>query len=101
MTQPANGTVIITGGGTGLTYQPNPNYCNNPPGTSPDTFTYTLNGGSTATVSITVTCVNDAPVAADFTFNGANAAIGNTALVINDPTDAATEPGRRRKDRRW
>ena len=43
-------------------------------------------------MSITVTCVNDPPVAADFTFNGANAAIGNTALVINDPTDAAPNP---------
>ena len=31
VTQPANGTVVITGGGTGLTYQPNPNYCNSPP----------------------------------------------------------------------
>ncbi|MFO1351233.1 MAG: Ig-like domain-containing protein [Gammaproteobacteria bacterium] len=62
VTQPANGAVVITGAGTGLTYQPNPNYCNNPPGTTLDTFTYTLNGGSTATVSVTVTCVNDAPV---------------------------------------
>jgi len=63
VTQPANGTVVITGGGTGLTYQPNANYCNNPPGTSPDTFTYTLNGGSTGTVSVTVTCVDDPPTA--------------------------------------
>ena len=47
MTQPANGTVVITGGGTGLTYDPSANYCNEPPGTTPDTFTYTLNGGST------------------------------------------------------
>ena len=62
VTQPANGTVVITGGGTGLTYQPNPNYCNTPPGTALDTFTYTLTGGSTATVSVTVTCVNDEPV---------------------------------------
>ena len=31
----------------------------------PDTFTYTLNGGSTATVSVTVTCVYDPPVADD------------------------------------
>ena len=63
VTQPANGTVVITGGGTGLTYKPNANYCNDPPGTTPDTFTYTLTpGGSTATVSMTVTCVNDAPV---------------------------------------
>jgi hypothetical protein len=62
VTQPANGTVVITGGGTGLTYQVNPNYCNNPPGTSLDTFTYTLSpGGSSATVTMTVTCVNDDP----------------------------------------
>ena len=45
VTQPANGTVVITGGGTGLTYEPNANYCNKPPGTTPDSFTYTLNGG--------------------------------------------------------
>ena len=40
---------MLTGGGTGLTYQPDPNYCNTPPGTSPDTFTYTLTGGGPAT----------------------------------------------------
>ena len=45
VTQPANGTVVITGGGTGLTYAPSANYCNTPPGTTPDSFTYTLNGG--------------------------------------------------------
>ncbi|WP_183101232.1 Ig-like domain-containing protein, partial [Nocardioides pelophilus] len=90
VTQPANGTVVITGGGSGLTYQPSPNYCNDPPGTTPDTFTYTLTpDGDTATVSVTVTCVNDAPVADDETFNGPNAAVGNTVLVMNDPTDGA------------
>jgi hypothetical protein len=61
ITQPTNGTVAITGGGTGLTYQPNANYCNNPPGAPLDTFTYTLNGGSIGTVTMTVTCVNDPP----------------------------------------
>ena len=66
VTQPANGTVVITSGGDGLTYQPNPNYCNDPAGATPDTFTYTLTpGGSTATVSVTVTCVDDPPVAVD------------------------------------
>ena len=45
VTQPAHGTVAITGGGTGLTYQPNANYCND--GNPTDDFTYTLNGGST------------------------------------------------------
>ncbi|HSX59021.1 MAG TPA: Ig-like domain-containing protein, partial [Tahibacter sp.] len=74
VTQPANGVVVITGGGTGLTYQPNPNYCNNPPGTTLDTFTYTLTpGGSTATVSVTVTCVVDNPVA-----------VNDTATVVED-----------------
>src|SRR6185369_11477186 len=59
----ANGVVVITGGGTGLTYAPNANYCNNPPGTF-DTFTYTLTpGGSSTTVSVSVTCVDDPPVA--------------------------------------
>jgi cadherin-like protein/Big-like domain-containing protein/cadherin domain-containing protein/hemolysin type calcium-binding protein len=89
VTGPANGTVLITGGGSGLTYKPNANYCNDPPGTTPDTFTYTLNGGSTATVSMTVTCVNDAPVADDEAFTAADSAVGNTSLVGNDPTDGA------------
>ena len=89
VTQPTNGTVASPAAGTGLTYQPNANYCNNPPGTTLSTFTYTLNGGSSATVSVTVTCVNDAPVADDETFNGANSAVGNTSLVVNDPDDGA------------
>jgi hypothetical protein len=88
VTQPANGTVVITGGGTGLTYAPNANYCNDPPATTLNTFTYTLTpGGSTATVSMTVTCVNDAPTAGDDTFTAASSAVGNTALVVNAPGD--------------
>ena len=59
VTQPAHGTVAITGGGTGLTYTPDANYCND--GSPTDNFTYTLNGGSTATVAVTVTCVDDDP----------------------------------------
>ncbi len=95
-TDPANGTVVLTGGSpgahTGLTYEPDPNYCNDPPGTTPDTFTYTLNGGSTATVSITVTCVNDVPVADDETFNGNDSAHGNTTMQVDDPTDNKSAP---------
>ncbi|MES1245462.1 MAG: cadherin domain-containing protein [Acidobacteriota bacterium] len=64
-TPPVNGTVVLTGGTpgahTGLTYQPNPDYCNNPPGTTLDTFTYALTLGMSATVSMTVNCENDAP----------------------------------------
>lgn len=52
-----NGTVTFTA--TSLTYKSNPNYCND--GTPTDTFTYSLNGGSIATVFVTVTCVNDPP----------------------------------------
>ncbi|WP_183407929.1 tandem-95 repeat protein [Nocardioides marmoriginsengisoli] len=67
---PGHGTVVLTGGSagahTGLTYAPDAGYCNDPTGGPADTFTYTLRGGSTATVSITVTCaVNTAPVIAD------------------------------------
>jgi hypothetical protein len=95
-TDPANGTVVLTGGSpgahTGLTYQPDPNYCNNPPNNTPDTFSYTLNGGSSASVSMTVTCVNDAPVADDETFNGNDSAIGNTTLQVDDPDDDKTAP---------
>jgi large repetitive protein len=93
VTQPANGTVVVTGGGTGLSYSPSPNYCNDPPGTTPDTFTYTLTpGGSVATVSVTVTCVNDAPTGTADSFSGTSRGIGNTQLVVNDPVDAAPSP---------
>ncbi|MCC8999988.1 MAG: Ig-like domain-containing protein [Candidatus Contendobacter sp.] len=84
VTQPTNGTVAITNGGADLTYQPNANYCNNPPGTTPDTFTYTLTpGSSTATVSVTVNCLNDAPVIA---LPGSTVAYDTVTPVILDAT---------------
>ena len=43
-----------------MTYQPAAGYCNDLGG-APDTFTYTLNGGSTATVAVTVQCVTVIP----------------------------------------
>ena len=52
VTQPANGTVAITGGGTALSYVPDAGFC----GGTADAFTYTLNGGDSATVSVTVEC---------------------------------------------
>jgi hypothetical protein len=57
VTQGAHGSVALTGGGTALTYRPAADYC------GPDSFTYTANGGSVGTVSVTVTCVDDPPVA--------------------------------------
>ena len=86
-TDPANGTVVITGGGTGLTYQPDANYCNDPPGTTPDTFTYTLNGGSVATVSVTVTCVADDPTAVDDAATVVEDSGANAIDVLANDTD--------------
>lgn len=62
VTQPGHGTVQITGGGTGLSYEPDAEYCNEPGG-EPEEFEYTLApGGSAASVAVTVSCVHD-PVA--------------------------------------
>jgi VCBS repeat-containing protein len=60
-TPPSNGTVTQNPDGS-FTYTPNPDFC----GT--DSFTYTVSDGQatdTATVTITVACVNDPPVAVD------------------------------------
>ncbi|KAA1420959.1 tandem-95 repeat protein [Nocardioides humilatus] len=84
-TQPLNGTVVVTNAGADLTYEPDPDYCNDPPGLALDTFTYTLApGGDTATVTVTVACSgNDAPVLAGIE--------GSTlAYVENDPATQIT-----------
>ncbi len=98
VTQPANGIVVITGGapGTGLTYQPNPNFCS----VTPDTFTYTLTpGGSVGNVSVTVTCVDDTPaITLDADNSGGNApnfsrnfTEGGGAVNITDTDTAVTD----------
>lgn len=105
VTQPTNGTVVITGGGSGLAYTPDGNYCNTPPGPSfaalveivmggpagpppLDTFTYTLSpGGNTATVSVAVTCADDAPVAVNDTVTAAEGSAANTINVLANDTD--------------
>jgi VCBS repeat-containing protein len=64
VSDPANGTTVINPDGT-ITYTPDANFCGQ------DSFTYTIidgNGGSdTATVTVDVACVNDAPIANDDT----------------------------------
>lgn len=96
---PANGTVVLTPPGgpyTGLTYQPDPNYCNAPPGTTLDTFTYTITGGDTAMVSVPVTCINDAPAPSGGPFSVAeNAANGTSVGTVahNDPDVGRPIPG--------
>ena len=62
VTDPANGTAVVNTDNT-VTYRPNENYNGN------DSFIYTVSDGQggtdTATVTITVNPVNDAPVAND------------------------------------
>ncbi len=62
ITSPQHGTATIDG--DSVRYLPDPDYC------GPDVFSYTASDGSntdTAQVTITVICVNDAPVAEDST----------------------------------
>ncbi|MEZ5465268.1 MAG: Ig-like domain-containing protein [Lysobacteraceae bacterium] len=93
VTQPANGTTVIAGGGTGISYTPDIDYCNVPPGTTPDTFTYTLApGGSTATVSVTVTCVDDPPTALSDAATVAEDSGATPILVLANDTDPDAGP---------
>jgi VCBS repeat-containing protein len=57
----SNGAAVVNADGT-FTYTPNANHCGS------DSFTFTVSDGTasdTATVSVTINCVNDAPVASD------------------------------------
>jgi large repetitive protein len=78
VSQPAFGTVTITGGGTGLTFQPAPN---NEFGTS---FTYTISDGrggtDTANVNVSISGVDDDPIAVD---DSATVLEDSGATVIN------------------
>ncbi len=89
--QPANGTVILTGGVPGaftaLTYEPDANYCNTPPGSALDTFTYTLNGGFTGDVSVIVNCVDDPLTAVDDSASTTEDAIEVVLVRANDIDD--------------
>jgi hypothetical protein len=85
VTQPANGMVAIVPDGPDagkVTYSPAANFA------GPDTFTYTIadgNGGTaTATVSITVASVNDAPVALDDAATVAEDGVVVIAVAAND-----------------
>lgn len=85
VTPGTRGTVAITGGGAGLTYQPNAN------ANGADSFTYRVSDGAggldLATVSITITAVNDAPVADDEALTVAEGAAATTVMVLAGDTD--------------
>ena len=59
-TEPQHGEVSIADDGSTLTYEPAADYCND--GEAADEFAYTLNGGSTATVSVAVECVTQVSI---------------------------------------
>ncbi len=87
-TQPANGTVVVAGNNLSLSYEPDADYCNDPGAAPTDDFSYTLNGGSSATVAVTVTCANDDPVA-NFDARTVGEDSGATSLdVLTNDTDA-------------
>jgi VCBS repeat-containing protein len=95
-TDGAHGTVAITGGGSGLSYKPQADYCNDAPsgpGAGPDdTFTYTLGGGSTATVSVVVHCLDDLATARDDTATVAEDASPTLIDVLANDTDSDGGP---------
>ncbi len=89
-TGPLNGTVTVAATGA-FTYTPNADFSGS------DSFTYTVSDGvasATATVSITVTAVNDAPVATDNAYTTAEdvAVSGNVLLDGTPDSDADGDP---------
>jgi hypothetical protein len=66
VTQPAHGTALVVPGGISVAYTSAAGYCNEVPNAVNDTFTYTLNGGSSATVAVKVTCACGLKKSTDF-----------------------------------
>jgi ELWxxDGT repeat protein len=91
VTQPANGAVAITGGGSGLTYKPDPDYCN--AGGATDDFAYELSpGGDVAVVKVTVTCSDDATLAVNDSATVAEDAAATAIPVLANDTDVDGGP---------
>ena len=101
---PANGTVTLAPNGT-FTYTPAPDF------NGTDSFTYTASDGTAvsnvATVTITVTAVNDAPVAVNDTASTTEETAVSGTVLANDTGcrdrhdadgDARREPGERDRD---
>lgn len=90
VTQPAGGasvgTASVGGGGLNVVFTPGTNYCTSLAGANGTVdFTYTLSGGvnpsNIGNVSVTVTCLNDAPAAA--VKNGGNVQANMKRTNIN------------------
>jgi hypothetical protein len=85
-TNGSHGTVVVTGGGSGLSCAPAANFCGS------DSFGYSLNGGSTATVTVTVSCVDDPPVAVDDSLTVAEDSGAAAVDVLANDTDVDGGP---------
>jgi VCBS repeat-containing protein len=81
VSQPAHGSSAVTNGGADVSYTPAADICGS------DTFSYTLNGGSTASVTVTVTCLNDPPVAADDSASVSEDSVANQVFVLGNDAD--------------
>ncbi|MFC3193912.1 Ig-like domain-containing protein, partial [Marinicella sediminis] len=88
VTQPGNGTAAFTAGG--VTYTPDADYCND--GSPTDDFSYTVNGGSSATVAVTVTCEDDAPVALPDSYAILEDAVTTGLTVLDNDDDVDGDP---------
>lgn len=91
VTQGANGSVVITNGGTNVSYTPNANF------SGADSFAYTIgdgNGGAaTGTVKVSVTAVNDAPtITGGTSLSRQQNAVGSIAPIaaVSDVDNAAS-----------
>lgn len=91
VTAASHGTAVLDAGD--VVYTPADDYC------GPDSFDYTLNSdpGITATVTVTVTCINDAPTAASIanvaTLVGTAMADIDAAAAFSDVDDASLTYG--------
>lgn len=96
-TDVSHGTLVLNANGS-FTYDPNLNYC------GPDSFTYVITDAppitpppltsNTATVSITVTCVNDPPVVTSVVAGAQTSDysdfIGTVIITVEDVDDTST-----------
>jgi hypothetical protein len=78
---PAKGTATVAEDGSGVFYSPDPD------ANGSDSFTYTISGGDTATVHVTITPVEDDPVADDETLTILEDATATSVDVLAGDTD--------------
>ena len=92
---PQGSVAVVQGAPDRLAYTPAANYCNSP-GAVRDAVSCSVNGGDTATVLVTVTCVQDAAVANDDPARSPRTrARTRSTSWLTTPTPTATRSGSR------